>query len=230
MLWLALATPTLAAAQAPATRPNLYVYLHTDAKSANLESGLREKLPAVNVTVFGRFRDFEEAMTTARPDALLALRALVLSQNLTVSLQGVRGNQDWEPYALLSTGAPMADPLAGKAIGVVDLLGRRGTQDFVAELLGTPDVKLKRVTKLEDLLPLLQVSAADAILISVAEVKSLTERSRLPLARRDLPNGKVGLAAVAVLNPAVRDVVVKAITSLDAESNRTLGVERWRAP
>jgi hypothetical protein len=222
--------PQLRSAAADEARPNLYVYLHTDAKSANLESGLKEKLRALNVTVFGRFRDFEEAMTNSRPDALLGARALVNSQNLPLALQGMRGLHDWEPWALVSVGAPLAGPLGGKVIGVVDLLGRRGTQDFVADLLKTPDIKLKRVTKLEDLLPLLQFAAADAVLIPSSEVKAVTEHSQLSLQVRELPEGKVGLAAVGVLNPKVRDLIVKQIQALDPETNKVLGVDRWRAP
>jgi hypothetical protein len=217
-------------AAADDARPNLYVYLHTDAKSASLESGLKDKLRGLNVTVFGRFRDFEEAMASNRPDALLGSRALVGSQNLAPALQGLRGQHDWEPWSLVSVGTPLAGSLSGKVIGVVDLLGRRGTQDFVADLLKTPDIKLKRVTKLEDLLPLLQFAAADAVLIPSSEVKAVTEHSQLSLQIRELPEGKVGLAAVGVLTAKFRDLVVKQIQALDPETNKVLGVDRWRAP
>jgi hypothetical protein len=222
--------PTSAAAAGDDGRPNLYVYVHTDAKSASLESSLKDRLKAMNVTVFGRYRDFEEAMASNRPDALLGSRALLGSQNAPVALQGMRGAHEWEPYALVSVGAPLTGSLTGKVIGVVDMLGRRGTQDFVTDLLKTPDLKLKRVTKLEDLLPLLQFSAADAVLISVSEVKSVTDRSQLSLSVRELPEGKVGLASVSVLNPKFRDLVIKQMQALDAETNKVLGVDRWRAP
>jgi hypothetical protein len=221
----------LPAAEAQDTRPTLYVYLHTDAKSANLESALKEKLKALNVTVFGRYRDFEEALTTNRPDALLGLRALIQSQNAEVFLQGLRGQQDWEPYSLISAGAtPLKGVYTGKVIGVVDLLGRRGTQEFVAGLLKTPEIKLKRVTKLEDLLPLLQLSAADAVLIPSSEVKAITEHSKLVHQVEEVPDGRVGLPAVSVLNPKWKELVVKQILKLDGETNRTLGVDKWRVP
>jgi hypothetical protein len=222
--------PEVRAAAADEARPSLYVYLHTDAKSASLETSLKDKLKALNVTVFGRFRDFEEAMSSSRPDALLGSRALINSQNVPPALQGLRGAHDWEPYALVSVGAPLSGSLSGKVIGVVDLLGRRGTQDFVTDLLKTPDLKLKRVTKLEDLLPLLQFAAADAVLIPSSEVKAVTEHSQLSLQVRELPEGKVGLAAVSVFNPRFRDLIVKQIQALDSETNKVLGVERWRAP
>jgi hypothetical protein len=208
-------------------RPNLYVYVHTDSKSATLEKALQDRMPSLTVTVFGRFRDFEEAMGTRRPDAVVALQPLLASQNVPVALQGLRGEHDWEPYVLLAPGA-VDGPLSGKVIGVVDLLGRDGTQEFVTRLLKTSDLKLKRVTKMEDLLPLLQFSAADAVLVPAASVKSVTERSRLPLKVREVPDARVGLPAVGILNAKVRDLMIKQIQALDGETNRTLGIERWR--
>jgi hypothetical protein len=210
-------------------RPTLYVYVHTDAKSASLEKGLQDKLPSLEVTVFGRFRDFEEAMSSRKPDGVVAIAPLVASLAVPVVLQGTRGDHDWEPYVLLSPGQPLEGSLSGKMIGVVDLLGRDGTQDFVTKLLKTPDVKLKRVTKMEDLLPLLQFSAADGVLVPAAAVKSVTERSRLPLRVRELPDAKVGLAAVGVVNAKARDVFIKAFQGLDGATNQALGVEKWKA-
>jgi|SRR3954453_1034851 hypothetical protein len=209
-------------------RPSVYVYVHTDTKSAALEKGLQDKLPSLAVTVFGRFRDFEEAMSARRPDAVVALQPLLSSLSVPVVLQGTRGEHEWEPYVLLTTGAAVDGSLAGKVIGVVDLLGRNGTQDFVTKLLKTPDLKLKRVTKMEDLLPLLQFSAADGVLVPAGAVKSITERSRLALKVRELPDAKVGLLAVGVLSARARDVTVKQIQGLDGDTNRTLGVEHWR--
>lgn len=225
LIVLALLAPPAGAAD---PRPSLYVYVHTDTKSATLEKALQDRLPGVGVTVFGRFRDFEEAMTSRRPDAVVAFGPLLASQNVPVALQGLRGEHDWEPYVLLSNGAALEGPLSGRTIGVVDLLGRDGTQEFVTKLLKTSDLKLKRVTKMEDLLPLLQFSAADAVLVPAAEVKSVTERSRLPLKVRELPEARVSLPAVGVLNGKARDVVTKQIQGLDGETNRTLGVDRWR--
>jgi hypothetical protein len=209
-------------------KPQLYAYLFTDQKSAMLEKELQEKLPGLTVTVFGRFRDFEDAMATRPPDAVVALSPLLAIQGTPIVLQGQRDGNDWEPYVLVSPGSPVSGSLSGKVIGVVDLLGRAATQEFVAKLLKTPDIKLKRVTKTEDLLPLLQFSAADAVLVPATAVKSMTDRSRLDLRVRSLPDARVGLPAVGVVNERFRDLVTKQIQALDGESNRAVGVDRWR--
>jgi len=208
-------------------KPVVYVYVHTDAKSATLEKSLQQRLPELAVTVFGRYRDFEEALDARRPDAVVGSAALLAARNLQPTLQGRRGDKEWEPYVLLSSGT-LAGPLNGKVIGVVDLLGRSATQEFAAKLLKTPDIKLKRVTKMEDLLPLLQFAAADGVLVPSAIVKSLTERSRLPLQVRELPDARVGLIAVGVVNLAARDLLVRQFQALDAVTNAALGIERWR--
>jgi hypothetical protein len=214
---------------AAADRPTLYVYVHTQTKSAALEKTLQEKMPSLTVTVFGRFRDFEEAMTSRRPDAVVALQPLLTGQNLPVTLQGMRGDRDWEPYVLLAPPAALEGPLDSKVLGVVDLLGRDGTQQFLTKLLKVENLKLKRVTKLEDLLPLLQFSAADAVLVPAAAVQSITERSRLALQVRELPDARVGLPALGVLTAAARDVVSKQVQALDVETKRVLGIDRWRS-
>src|SRR5437762_887600 len=123
LLGALIATCLVAPASGAEPRPSLYVYVHTDTKSVILEKALQDRMPSLAVTVFGWFRDFEEAMTTRRPDAVVALQALLASQNVSVAFQGLRGEHDWEPYVLLSLGPAIDGSLSGKIIGVVDLLG-----------------------------------------------------------------------------------------------------------
>jgi len=58
----------------------------------------------------------------------------------------------------------------------------------------------------------------------------LLERTRLVIKTKELLGGPVGLPAVAVLNPAVRDVVVRSFQSLDVPTKRLLGVDTWSVP
>ena len=105
----------------------------------------------------------------------------------------MRGGKEWEPYLLLMTAAAAAaagtnkPSLAGKTVGIVDLLGRDGTQAFAAAAAGTPDVKVKRVAKIEDLLPLLEFSAADAGVDPQLRGQALHERTRLAMACASCP-------------------------------------------
>ncbi|MBC8132894.1 MAG: hypothetical protein H7X95_07920 [Deltaproteobacteria bacterium] len=131
---------------------------------------------------------------------------------------------------LLSANARLEGSLSNKVIGAVDVLGRKDTQAFVANLLKTPDVHTKLVTKVEDLLSLLQFSAADAVLLSESAAKGLGERTRMSLFTRALPEVRVGRAAVAVLSPHAQPIVSKSLQSLDGATNRLIGIETWSTP
>ena len=224
---LLVASAWLGTAHAQEGRPTLYVFLQLDVKPNVLEQTLQKQLPGMAVTVFGRFRDFQDVVATRRPDAILAIPPLLDLDHTKPTLQGAKGGRDWEAYVLVSAGASNPGSLSGKTVGVVDLLGHDGTQAFAASVLKTSDLKVKRVAKIEDLLPLLEFSAADAILIPGSVVKRLTERTRLPLAVHELPGAHVGLPAVAVLRPSIRDTVVHSLQSLDSETKGILGIDNW---
>lgn len=213
-------------AQADGGKPILHVFLQLDAKSSVVEKLLQARLPGLGVTVFGRFRDFDDA-AAGKPDAVLTIAPVLESRGSKPLLQGMRGGKMTEAYVLASVGQPLAGTFSGKTIGAVDLLSREGTQSFIAGLLKAADVKVKRVAKLEDLLPLLEFSAADAIVLPSSMLAKFMERTRLPIKIRDLPGAQVGLPAVAVLNPAVRDQVVTAFQKLDGPTKSMLGIDDW---
>ncbi|MGB8298227.1 MAG: hypothetical protein WCG85_22625 [Polyangia bacterium] len=217
-------------AMAQGAKPVVHVFLQLDAKSSIVEKTLQQHLPELGIVVFGRFRDFEEGLTNTHPDAVLSIAPVIEQRGKVSSLQGNRGGKSTEPYVLASVNQPLEGSLAGKTIGVVDLLGHDGTQTFLGNLLKTKDIKIKRVAKIEDLLPLLEFSAADGIVLPSSMLGRLLERTRLVIKTKELPGGPVGLPAVAVLNPAVRDVVVRSFQGLDVPTKRLLGVDTWSIP
>ena len=78
-----------------------------------MERTLQQRLPELGITVFGRFRDFEEGLTNGRPDALLAIAPVLGQRGKTPSLQGYRGGKSAEPYLLASVNQPLEGSLAG---------------------------------------------------------------------------------------------------------------------
>jgi hypothetical protein len=222
-----LGVPGRAAAQD--ARPTLFVFLQLDVKSSALEQALQKQIPGLALTVFGRFRDFQDGVATKNPDAVMAITPLLDLDHTKAALQGVRGGKEWEPYLLVTAGAGPPPAWAGKTIGIVDLLGRDGTQAFAQAAIGSNEIKVKRVAKIEDLLPLLEFSAADAVLVPGSAVKRLTERTRLPLTVRALPGARVGLPALAIRNDKVRAIIIQAIQKLDAETRSIIGIDTWSA-
>jgi len=215
-------------AWAEARKTVLHVFLQLDVKASVLERTLQERLPELAITVFGRYQDFETSLGDVHPDAVLCIAPVLEYNRQGVSLQGSRAGKIVEPYVLVSSGTPLDGSLDGKTIGVVDLMGREGTQAFLGRLLGSSGVKAKRVTKLEDLLPLLEFAAADGVVMPDAALVRLRERTQLPLKTRVLQNGLVGLPAIAVLNPTAGGTIARAVQRLDASTNGLLGVDSWR--
>jgi hypothetical protein len=222
---LALCTAPVAHAQTG--KPVLHVFLQLDAKSGALEKMLQQQLPNVSVTVFSRYRDLEDAAATAKPDGIVAITPVLEQRGKKPALQGTRSGKDEEPYLLVSVGNVLDGSLSGKTVGAVDVLGRDGTQTFVAGLLKTKDVKVKRVAKTEDLLPLLEFSAADGILLPSSALARLTERTRLDIKSKEAPGAQVGLPALAIFNDASKDALTKALSGLDAATKKTLGIDAW---
>ena len=212
---------------ADAAHPTVYILLQLDAKTAVVEKTLSDHLPGLAVKVFATYRDFDSAVTTGNPDAVVVIPQVLEARGKKATLQGMRDGKDWEPYVLVSVGKPLEGSLAGKTIGMVDLLGRDGTQAFIAKLVKDKDFKVKRVAKVEDLVSLLEFSAAQALLVPSTMLAALAKHTRLSLKTRDLPDGHVGLPAVAVLNSAAKEAVVKAFHGLDAATKGVLGIDAW---
>lgn len=226
-IWFAVALGVALPAPAQNAKPVLHVFLQLDAKSGALEKMLQEQLPSLAVTVFSRYRDLEDAGNTAKPDGLVAIAPVLQQRGKKAVLQGMRGGKDSESYLLVSVGAVLDGSLSGKTIGAVDVLGRDGTQAFVAGLVKANDVKVKRVAKTEDLLPLLEFSAADGILIPSSALARLTERTRLDIKSKEAPGGAVGLPGLTVFNDGSKDALAKALSTVDAATKKTLGIDAW---
>lgn len=214
-------------AMAEGNKPVVHVFLQLDVKASVLEKTLQAHLPDLTIIAFGRFRDFEDGLANGHPDAVVSITPVLQQRGKTPALRGQRAGKGTERYVLASVGKPLEPALSGKSIGVVDLLGRDGTQAFVNDLLGATDLKIKRVAKVEDLLPLLEFSAADAILLADATLTQLLVRTRLVIKTREVPGAPVGLPAVAILNPAVGAIVLRSFQALDAPTNHLLGIDTW---
>lgn len=202
----------------------LHVFLHVHANAQELEKRFEQDLPGVSVSVFSRVKDFEARLRQG-PDAVLSLPAMLQAQGCPVHLQGVRGGVATEVYVLLSA-SPMT-PDKVRRIGAVDLLGRAQMPGFVGKLLGgaTPAVTL--VTKLVDLLPLLQFDKVDAVILPQRAVGWLKARTRVAMHVTDLPSAQVGLPAVSFLTAQghrLREPIMKVSPGIRAE----IGIETWR--
>ncbi len=215
-------SPLLQPRIALAAAPSLLVYLHLDMKQRALQELLSSALDGIEVTAVVRYGDLQRQITSGA-SALLALGPVLASLGARPAVTGLAGGRDTEPYALLGGMRVPAGQV--QRVGALDLLGRKGTSTFVHEVLQSK-VEVERVTKLEDMLRLLQFEMADAILLPQRIVPLMRRKSELTLESSRAPN-EVSLPALAVLTPAgttIADRLKKVPMSVKAE----LGVESWR--
>jgi hypothetical protein len=213
----------LATRIASAADPKLLVFLHVAVKQRALQSELSAALPGIGVTAVGRIADFERALTEG-PDAVLTLPPVLSAHQLTAKLQGLRQGSSEEKYSLIAVDAA-PDAARAAVVGTLDILGRDGTNQFVHGLTGSKP-KVERVTKVEDLLPLLQMRRADAILLPSRLFAELRAASRLNLVGKELAAG-VGLPAAASTG-ALGAQVVAQLAKLPKGLSKAFGVEEWR--
>jgi len=212
----------LASSTSQAQAPKLLVFLHVSLKQRAFQGLLQSALPGIDVTAVGRVADFDRSLADA-PDAVLTLPLVLQARKLSVQLQGRHAGASDERYALVAADAA-PDPARVKTVGALDLLGRDGTNSFVSRMLGNP-AKVERVTKVEDLLPLLQMQRVDAIMIPQRLFGDVRSASRITLVARELPTS-VGLPALAALGPGAPSVSA-GVSQLPMSLSQTMGVDAW---
>ncbi len=208
---------------------SLYVFYPTTARSKVLQEKMGADCPDIALTIFGRFRDFQTKITESPPDAILTKKPVINEiKGYTIKLQGTRKNSTDESFILLSVDEAI-DPakLADLTVGVLDILGRKGMGKHVAQYFD-PVPKLKRVTKIEDLLPLLSFNMAKAILISDNRVSYFKKLSKLNFIATPVPNMQIGIVALAVKDGANADAVINSIKGVGDDTTSLLEVDNWK--
>ncbi|RLC11206.1 MAG: hypothetical protein DRI57_19260 [Deltaproteobacteria bacterium] len=207
---------------------SLYVFYPTTQRPRVINKKMTEVLPGIEITVFGRYRDFEKKIGTAPPDAILAKGPVVRQvAGYSIKLRGIRDGSADEPYMLLSVDEKV-DPgnLAGEAVGVVGILGRKGMKKFVGSYF-RPAPKLRRVLKIEDLLELLVFKMVKAVIIQDHYVSYFKKRSRLNFVVTPIPKMRTGIIALALKKEGDASLVVKAVKGMDNKVMLLLEIDKW---
>lgn len=206
-----------------AAAPRLLVFLHVAEKQRAFQGELEAALPSISVMAVGRVADFERALKGG-VDAVLTLPVVLAARGLNSDLRGHRQGTPDEKYSLVAADAL---PVPGRvgAVGALDLLGREGTTHFVHGLLGSTP-RVDRVTKVEDLLPLLQMRRVEAIVLPTRFFAEIRAASRLALTQWELST-RVGLPAAANTGPMGAQIL-GALDRMPGAANKILGVDEWR--
>lgn len=208
---------------------SLFVFMPSQVRAKVMQQQISQTCPELDVTVFGRSKDFRKQIKQNPPNAILSLLPIIDHiGSFNSILQGSKAGFTEEEYVIVSVDTPLnLKDIAKKKIGVVDLMGRKPMGDFVSQLFQVA-VKLKRVTKIDDLLPLLTFGSVEGVLVSESNYQQLKAKSNLNLVVTR-SNLKVSLVNLALNGEGKKEKLLKCINRFDIKINRTLGVDRWLA-
>jgi len=207
---------------------NLYVFYPSDIRPKALQDKINQRCPNVNTVAFGRVVDFYRQIEHVPPNAIVSLKPVVHRQkSYTESLKGNKNGRYVEEYLLVSINKPVdLKQIENLKIGVLDILGRKPMKRFMNDLFKRK-LKIKRVVKTEDFLPLLTFGLADAIFVSKTTFKKLQNKSKQIL----VPT-KIGISiglAVTGIHPQDNNDIAQCIKGLDNNTNTLLGIDGWES-
>ncbi|RLC14657.1 MAG: hypothetical protein DRI57_14130 [Deltaproteobacteria bacterium] len=206
----------------------LYVFYPTTTRSQIVQKELDRVCPGIEITVFGRYEDFKAKIGMNSPDAILTKDPVIrqIGGYLT-KMEGARKGATDEPYVLVSVDKKVDPHNIGNApIGIFDILGRKGMKKFVSRYF-TATPRLRRVSKMEDMLQLLTFNMADAILIPEIHVNYFKEISKLNFAVTPVPGMRVGIIALGVKQGKHAPQIIKGLSGMDNKIKALVEVDDW---
>ena len=223
-------------------KPSLYVFLPSEIRPNYMQNLLSDHCPDLEIQVFPRYREFRRAIMESPPDAFLSLRPVVQEtlkitdqdegQAFRIAIVGSSGGKTEQPYIFLSNDKVDINPgnVGDMTIGMVGLLDRRMLPQFIMDKFQVEkEPRLKPVTKLEDLLSLLQFNYVNAIFVPASKQEYYTSKSNMDLNPTTL-DITIGLPVIAVSSDAP-DMVATLVESFKKiktkDSMDWLGVESW---
>ena len=213
------------------SKEKLYVFYPTTERPRAIQDKMEKIINGTSVTVFGRHCDFIARIATDPPDAILTKPLLLMHmENFAVRLTGVRKGRSGESYVLLSVknSVEITSVNSNTVIGVVDVFGRTGLKTFMGQFF-SEEPRIKRVTKVEDLLPLLSFNMAAAILIEDFFIDYFTSTSQLPFQIVRFDESKYGIIALGVnRNGSNAETILNTLKNNDGNIGALFGLDSWK--
>jgi len=238
----------------------LYIYIPSDVRAKVIQDKVTKTCPSVDISVFSRFQDFSIRLANTPADGIISLPPTIKKSHYSIISSGKHLGNSTDKFVLVSLNRkgslratmplkdstmplkPNSAPLKPSSaslkpsstslkIGVVDILGRKPMNTYVEKLLGKK-VKLKRVTKPANLLPLLSFGSVDAILVPKRYLAILKEDSKLKFITSELDLSQ-GLTALAMNpdnslnNKTSRELLINCVLAFDLATKQIMGVETW---
>jgi hypothetical protein len=208
----------------------MYVFYPTKARPQVVQDKLQKTYKNVMVTVFGRYIDFIKKIEIDPPTTILT-KPKIIDQigNYGISLNGYRDGTRYESYMFVTLNKEIntATVTSEMTIGVIDILGRKGMKEFVGQFFQVQP-KIKRVTKLEDLLPLLSFNMVEGILVEKIFIEYFKSTSKLNFNVTALPKKENGIISLGTKQLKNEITITKILKDGNKEINELFNVDQWK--
>ena len=119
------------------------------------------------------------------------------------------------------------DNLDNSVVGMVGFTGRSGVEEFAQKVLPFK-ARVKRATKLEDMIPMLSLGISKTILITERHLEYLQSVSRQPFTTKPLPEARMGILALFIRRDADKSKFEGAAEGLLQECRKLARVDTWQ--
>lgn len=207
---------------------HLFVYYSTLARPSAIQKMLDEHCRGIQVTVFGRLDDFHAMVSEQKPDAILTIPEVVEGlKGYEPKLKGGHHGSDRDSSLLVGLEPASSPGAAAAVVGLVGSLDREKEEAALrAYIPGSP--RFRRVTKVEDLLPLLLFRSVTGIVVTHETLEQFRKRSETKLVVSMEWPSSTGLITLAVRKGQPDAPFISAMRTLDAKGLEMLGIDRWK--
>ncbi len=208
---------------------SLGVFYPTSATVSSMQKKLSQELSNLTVVVFGRYEDFIN-YAVANPDSFLLSKQCVIKSVPTheIKAEGYLEGSNKEPWLLISVDNPVPmDKLETMSVGVLNLLGRKGTTSFVTGYLKSAP-KIKRANKVEDLVFLSIYKMVDVLFVPQSLISGFKENSGLNFVISSAHDMKVGIIALAGKKEANADDVIRRLNGITDMNELGIYIDYWK--
>lgn len=209
----------------------VYVFFPSNINSQSMQIAMIDLIKDVSISVFGKYNEFISRIESEPPDAVITKTMLVKEQlgNYEILLNGERKGKTVENYVILSTEKQFSVDSVGSetVIGVLDIMGRNGMNTF-SKLFFPVQPKLKRVSKLEDLLSLLSFNMIAGIMVEDIYVDYFKTTSQLQFNITPLKNANTGIVAFAVKKGGNAEKTFLYLKNNEKKICDLFSIEQWK--
>ena len=207
----------------------IFVLAPAGINAGGLQRGLRRHLAGVEVRLFSSRAELKAEASKTQPDAVLASPSMLKSIGWAARLSAIQPSEGRNMH-LVSVGDPLARARWAEAtIGVVSAKPRNdAARAAQATLRLSKTPKIRKVSKADDLLPLLQFRMVDAVLVDSSALPRLKKRTKLALSTQEVTGSRGGEALAAGFSDAAsRSEIERQLLGLNESAREEMGTGKW---